>query len=144
MSRAASFPHYIYEAPHRESGRVTGREKSSESILGSTNLLYSCISPPKFLLASWHSRKKKNHQHHHPCLHLCSLSNKVAIPVHTGLIATLYQNVGNTHNSTTLQPQSCRVSQAISGIAFLPRGVGAGGGSIIPNIAHFLKTVSDD
>lgn len=102
--------------------------------------MYSYIITTK-VFTSFMAFQEKEHQ---PYLQLWSLLNQVAIPMHTGLIAILYQNVGNTHNSTTLQPHHCRVSQAISGIAFLPRRVGAGGGSIIPNIAHFLKTVSDD
>lgn len=68
----------------------------------------------------------------------------VTAQLQTGSIAIVHQDVGNTDNSTKLLPHGLRVSQAINGIAFLPKGVGARGGSIISNITHFPKADSDD
>lgn len=80
----------------------------------------------------------------HPYLQLCSLLSNVTTQIQTGLTAVLHPDVGNTDNSTKHLPHVLRVSQAINGIAFLPKRVEAEGRSATPNKTYVPKTDSDD
>lgn len=86
-----------------------------------------------------------DHHHHHHEKALPPTTVKPCNHPHTArLTVILHPDVGNPDNSTKPLPHGLSVSQAINGIASLPRAVGAGGGSIMLNTTHFPTTDSDD